>query len=206
MIFANGRFRFCPLCWGRRLRRRRRCPSRADRRARTASWPPLWFEAKSLTKSSWVADAGSHACRSTGTGRRGCRRSCRCSRRRTGASWRSRVERNREEPLLAAAEHDRPDVEKRRAPNVAGFEHDDPSGLLDDVQPARLAGCRGGVDGRLEVCDADDSQGMRARRGRAARHEDEQQHECDHPGKHAPSLAARSDPVTKRRRRRSIAT
>ena len=78
-----------------------------------------------------------------------------------------RVERHREQPLLAAAQDDRADVEERRAPRLAGLEHDDPAGLLDDVQASRLTRGRGRVHRRLEVGDPDDPEGVTSCRRRA---------------------------------------
>jgi hypothetical protein len=48
------------------------------------------------------------------------------------------MERDREQPLLAARLHETPDVEERRRP-IAPVDRDpDPARLLDDVEPARL--------------------------------------------------------------------
>src|SRR5581483_5069945 len=75
------------------------------------------------------------------------------------------VERDRQEPLLAAA-HDLPaDVEERRRADVPAREDADPAGLLDDVEVAGLAGRRGRVHRRLEVRDADEVQRGRPRSG-----------------------------------------
>ena len=90
-------------------------------RGRTASWPPLWFDAKSLTKSSCFADdaIARRAVRAV-LARRACRRSRRCSRRRSGGSSRSP---GRTRPTAAPARRPlctmRADVEERRAPDLA---------------------------------------------------------------------------------------
>ena len=68
------------------------------------------------------------------------------------------VECDGEQSLLPSAAHRRPDVEERRRADTPVREHEDPAGLLDDVEPARLAGSRGGVDRRAEVRDADEVQ------------------------------------------------
>ena len=55
-----------------------------------------------------------------------------------------RVEGEPEQALLAAVEHLVGDVEERRGAAAAPVDDDDPTGLLDDVQPAALV--RRGAD------------------------------------------------------------
>jgi hypothetical protein len=64
----------------------------------------------------------------------------------------SRVERHREQALLAAALDDAAQVEER-ACDPAVLDDADGAGLLDDIQRRRIAGRRRDVDGRVEAAD-----------------------------------------------------
>ena len=79
-----------------------------------------------------------------------------------------RIEGDREQTALAPARDQRADVEERRRPDVAAFEHDDPSGLLDDVQTARLTRRRGRVDRRIDLRNAHEVQPCAAPRASRA--------------------------------------
>jgi hypothetical protein len=81
-------------------------------------------------------------------------------------------ERHRQQPLLAARRDQLADVQERLAQRLAAADHLDLPGLLDNEEPARVAGRRGDVDRRVERPDflQADPGGLRLGRavGRAA--------------------------------------
>ena len=88
----------------------------------------------------------------------------------------ARREREPEEPLLAAGDDERADVEERCRTHAPPLDDTNAPGLLDDVQAARLAGRLDDVDRPREPSDDDGELRRRApcrerRRGRARRHE-----------------------------------
>src|SRR4051794_41878053 len=76
----------------------------------------------------------------------------------------ARVERDREQALLAARLDQAADVEERLSAQLAVDEHADHARLLDDVELARLAARRGYVDRRVEAA----GERLQRQRGRAA--------------------------------------
>ena len=91
-----------------------------------------------------------------------------------------RIEGHREQTALASARDQRADVEERRRPDTAALEHDDPSGLLDDVEAARLAEhsrrvnrCIGLHNAHeVQRCDARTSRAGESRRGEHEKYEE----------------------------------
>ena len=71
---------------------------------------------------------------------------------------------HREQALLAAGRDLRADVEERLGEGLAALHDHDPPGLLDDEDPALVAGRRGDVERGLEVADLDEAHPAAGRR------------------------------------------
>ena len=152
----------------RLLRRRRRCPSRATRRGRTATDRRCGSRRSPSRRAAVSRTTGSPSVPFERYRTTWCRRSDPCSRRRRDGTSSTGVERHRQQTLLAATCHPGPGCRETVAAGLSRPARRRLARLFDDVQHPATPGGRGRVDRRVEAPDLDEPAARVARRAMPA--------------------------------------